>query len=211
MRQYSFLDAVIKEVDTGLRTLGGAMVSQRQNPADKVSHGSLSEKEKKQVVGFMRVNHSGEVAAQALYQGQALTTKSRTLQNTLRQSAEEEVDHLAWCQWRLQSLGSAPSVLAPLWYGGSFCLGALAGWCGDSWGLGFVAETEHQVTAHLDKHLKALPPQDLQTRAILQQMREDELAHATKAVSAGAKILPSFIQKTMGFLSKMMTKTSVWI
>jgi ubiquinone biosynthesis monooxygenase Coq7 len=202
------LDRLLYHIDQGVKTLGQPAVATRKNPAKDIAQAALSQQEKKKIAGLMRVNHAGEIAAQALYQGQALTARSNQVKQKMQQSAEEEVDHLAWCQERLQELGSHTSRLSVLWHSGAFCIGALAGWFGDGWSLGFVAETEHQVMQHLDRHLKKLPPQDLKSHAILQQMYLDEASHASKAIELGAKPLPAFIKKLMVLTSKIMTKTS---
>jgi ubiquinone biosynthesis monooxygenase Coq7 len=159
----------------------------------------------------MRVNHAGEVAAQALYQGQALTAKNKSVQDKLKQAAEEENDHLAWCRKRVNELGEQTSIFDPLWYAGSLTIGAAAGLAGDKWNLGFLAETEKQVVKHIDKHLEKLPPDDHKTRAILEQMHEDENQHATTAIEQGGAELPEPIKQGMQLVSKVMTKASFWI
>lgn len=208
----TFLDTFICEVDSALRTLmpPPKRVPNRASPAIAIAQSSLSTKEQNHVVGLMRVNHAGEVCAQALYQGQALTTKNSGIKIQMNQAALEETDHLAWCEARLSELGSQPSVLNPLWYGGSFLIGAMAGLVGDKVSLGFVAETERQVTAHLQKHLLNLPKDDLKTKAILEKMQEDESHHANQAIEAGAVELPLFIKGLMRTVSKIMTKSSYY-
>jgi ubiquinone biosynthesis monooxygenase Coq7 len=156
----------------------------------------------------MRINHCGEVCAQALYNGQALTAKNPQIKQALAQASKEETEHLAWCEKRIHELGSHTSLLNPLWYAGSFTLGALAGAIGDKWNLGFLAETERQVGAHLDKHLKELPSQDEKSRAILAQMKIDEAHHADTAVHLGAAELPQPIKSAMQQMSKVMTATT---
>lgn len=159
----------------------------------------------------MRVNHAGEVAAQALYHGQALTARSDTTRNMLLHAAEEEEDHLAWCEQRLRELDSQPSRLNPLWYAGSFAIGALAGAFGDRTSLGFVAETEKQVEGHIDEHLRRIPADDARSRAILEQMRTDEISHGSHARSAGAIKLPSPVRALMRHTARIMTRTAYWI
>lgn len=213
MRQLSLVDKLLCEVDTALRTLKVPKhrSSNRVNPGQEIVEPSLSTQEKRHVAGLMRVNHAGEVCAQALYQGQALTAQLTTVKAQMTEAALEEVDHLAWCEQRLYELDSRPSVLNPLWYGGSLLLGALAGLAGDRWSLGFVAETEHQVSTHLQQHLQHLPPQDLKTKAILAKMQDDEAHHADIAHAAGAAELPSFIKQFMQCVSKVMTQSSYYL
>lgn len=213
MRPLSLLDKCLCEIDTALRTLliPPKRQSDRKNPAQDVHESSLSLAEKQHVAGLMRVNHAGEVCAQALYQGQALTAKLTTIKEQMTTAAAEEVEHLAWCEQRLRELNSQPSVLNPFWYASSFLLGAFAGLAGDRWSLGFVAETEHQVTAHLQKHLTNLPPQDIKTKAILTQMQEDESHHAQVAHAAGAAELPAFVKQLMQTVSAVMTKSSYYL
>lgn len=159
----------------------------------------------------MRVNHAGEVAAQGLYQGQALTAKLNNIREKMQHAADEEIDHLVWCQQRLQELDSHTSYLHPLWYLGSFTIGAVAGLAGDKWSLGFVAETENQVSEHLASHQRKLPNDDLKSKAIITQMREDEIQHAKMAVSAGAADLPRGIKWLMTITAKVMTATAYWV
>lgn len=205
-RTYTPFDRVLMHLDTGLRTVFGApAVTERPNPAQAVPEAELSETERRHVGGLMRVNHAGEVAAQGLYQGQALTAKLPGVREKMERAALEENDHLAWCRQRLDELGDHTSYLNPIWYLGSVAIGAAAGLAGDRWSLGFVAETEHQVVAHLDRHLTELPEQDARSRAVLEQMREDEGQHATAALRAGGAALPGPIQKLMGLTSKVMT------
>ena len=172
---------------------------------------SLTLKEKKHVAGLMRVNHAGEVCAQALYQGQAITAQLTTVRAQMTIAATEELEHLAWCEQRLTELGSRPSVLNPLWYSGSFLLGAVAGLLGDRFSLGFVAETERQVTHHLEQHQRHIPPQDKKTMAILSQMQDDEQHHAETALAAGGIELPFLIKQLMHSTSKLLTKSSYYI
>lgn len=172
---------------------------------------ALSEREKREAAALMRVNHSGEVAAQALYHGQAAFARNAQTREMLLQAAREEADHLAWCQDRLRELDSRPSVLGPLWYAGSFAIGALAAALGDRVSLGFVAETERQVEGHIDSHLARLPPGDSRSRAILEQMRSDEIAHGANAVSAGGMELPAPVRGLMRRTARVMTFTSYWV
>jgi len=171
----------------------------------------FSEQEKKNIAGLMRVNHSGEVSAQALYQGQSLTCKNSEIKEKLQQAALEENDHLDWTKNRVHELGGHTSLLNPLWYGGSFAIGALAGAIGDKWNLGFLAETEQQVVKHLESHLDQLPGGDLRSRAILEQMKIDESKHATTAIENGAAELPPPVKKLMAAMSKVMTGTAYYI
>jgi ubiquinone biosynthesis monooxygenase Coq7 len=213
MSQLSLSDKLLCEIDTALRTLivPKHRSSNRVNPGEVIPEQSLSVQEKAHVAGLMRVNHAGEVCAQALYQGQALTAQLTEVKAQMIEAAAQEVDHLAWCEQRLCELGSQPSILNPLWYGGSLVLGALAGLAGDKWSLGFVAETERQVTKHLQIHQQHLPLQDIKTKAILAKMQDDEEHHAEVASAAGAAELPFFIKKLMQGVSKLLTKTSYYI
>ncbi len=212
MQRLTPLDNFIINFDRGLRTLvGQPLGTTRPNPAQTVPETELTDAEKHLSAQLMRVNHAGEVAAQALYQGQALTARSTAVRESMKQSAFEENDHLVWCQNRIQALNGRVSFLNPLWYMGSFSIGAMAGAVGDKWNLGFVAETEQQVVKHLEGHLQRLPAQDLKSRAILEQMKEDEAHHATVAIKAGGVPLPKSIRWTMGRVAKLMTKTAFWI
>ena len=212
MRHYSPFDQFIMSADTALRTLFGEPVTTaREYPADNIEDIDFSAQEKKHVSGLMRVNHSGEVSAQALYQGQALTSANEEIREKLREAAIEENDHLDWTKRRLEELGSHTSLLNPLWYGGSFAIGAFAGAIGDKWNLGFLAETEHQVVRHLDNHLNRLPPTDQRSRAILEQMKTDELKHATTAIEHGAAELPPPVKTLMAAMSKVMTTTAYYL
>ena len=213
MRTISFLDTLITEVDSALRTLipPPKRIPVRHSPAHEMADHPLSSSAKKHIAGLMRVNHAGEVCAQALYQGQALTAQLTHIKQQMAQAAAEEIDHLAWCEERLTELGSKPSVLNPIWYSGSLILGALAGLAGDKISLGFVAETERQVTAHLQRHLQGIPVDDKKTKAILERMQEDEEHHAALAVKAGAAELPHLIKLLMNAVSKLMTKSSYYL
>lgn len=207
MLDFTRLDKAIMHFDRMLRSNPLAnRAPNRPSPAENIpATDHLSDQERKLSVSLMRINHSGEICAQALYQGQALTARSQQQYNNLLQSAQEETDHLFWCKNRLQDLNGRPSLLNPIWYAGSFAIGALAGCAGDKISLGFLAETEHQVTAHIDRHLRKISYKDNKSRAVLQQMRIDELQHATQAESAGAAQLPVAIKFLMGFTSKIMT------
>lgn len=210
MRQFSYLDRAIQEVDMALRTLitPENRASKRETPGKTLPENPLTAAQKKHISGLMRVNHAGEVCAQGLYQGQALTAKLAKVRQQMIEAADEETDHLAWCEQRLRELGSNTTILNPLWYTGSLMIGALAGLAGDRISLGFVAETEHQVSAHLQKHLENLPAEDEKTRLILERMQEDERHHAEMAKDAGAITLPGFIRGLMQGVSRIMTKTS---
>jgi 3-demethoxyubiquinol 3-hydroxylase len=212
MRSYNSFDQLIINADTALRTLfGEPVITGRKYPADGISDADFSVEEKKHIAGMMRINHSGEVSAQALYQGQALTSRNKDIKEKLRLAALEENDHLDWTKNRLHELDSHASVLNPLWYGGSFALGALAGAVGDKWNLGFLAETEHQVVEHLESHLNKLPGGDLRSRAILEQMKVDEQKHATTAIESGAAALPPPVKTLMAAMSKVMTGSTYYI
>ncbi|WP_028449184.1 MULTISPECIES: 2-polyprenyl-3-methyl-6-methoxy-1,4-benzoquinone monooxygenase [Chitinibacter] len=202
------VDQLIGEFDTVLRTLAAPASSVRPHPDQGLPEAELSAEEKRHAAGLMRVNHCGEVCAQALYQGQALTARSDTAREALREAAHEEVEHLAWTRQRLDELGSHRSLLNPLWYAGSFAMGVTAGVIGDKWNLGFLAETERQVTAHLRSHLAQLPEQDAKSRAIVTQMAIDETSHAEQAVALGAAELPLPVATLMTATSKVMTTLS---
>lgn len=205
MRKYSFLDQIVSVVDRSVVTVFGSPVNGRETPGGALEEGALAAEQKRHSAGLVRVDHSGEVCAQALYLGQALTAHDQATREAMQQASEEENDHLVWCQQRLEELGSHTSYLNPIWFVGSLAMGMIAGVLGDRWSLGFVAETERQVTAHLDGQLKVLPPRDAKTAAILKQMREDEAAHATMACQAGAHELPGMVKRLMRGLSKIMT------
>jgi 3-demethoxyubiquinol 3-hydroxylase len=205
-RTYSSIDELIIHLDKGIRTVFGHPGSTgRPHPAAGIEEAALSEAERRVSAGLMRVNHAGEVCAQALYQGQALTARSALVQEKMAQSAGEENDHLLWCESRVEELDGHTSYLNPLWYLGSLSIGALAGLAGDRWSLGFVAETERQVVKHLQGHLLRLPPQDAKSRAIVQQMEEDEARHATVAIETGAAELPLVVKRGMSAGSRVMT------
>ena len=202
------VDSLIIEADKVLRTLFASQRSVRPHPDAGVPDAALSEAERKHVAGLMRVNHSGEVCAQALYQGQALTSRDPAIRDALREAAHEEVEHLAWTEQRLRELGSHTSWMNPLWYAGSLTLGVLAGKLGDRWNLGFLAETEKQVTAHLESHLDRLPGSDEKSAAIIRQMAVDETSHAHTAEALGAAQFPPLVKALMQQTSKLMTGLS---
>jgi len=204
-------DTLITEFDTGLRTLLAKPHSSRVHPDANIAEADLTESEKKQAGALMRVNHTGEVCAQALYSGQSLTSKSAKTTAALKQAAHEETEHLAWCESRITQLGSRTSLLNPLFYLGSFSLGAIAGAVGDKWSLGFVEETEKQVGAHLAGHLEKLPQADQKTRKIIEQMQEDEAKHANEAKEHGAAELPTPVKFLMKQVSKLMTSSSYYL
>lgn len=202
------LDKLIIEFDKGVRTLFASAHSRRPHPDEDVADAPLSDAERRHALGLMRVNHCGEVCAQALYQGQALTARKPEAREALREAAFEEIEHLAWTERRIRELGGRPSLFNPLWYTGSLAIGVAAGVLGDKWNLGFLEETEHQVGAHLDSHLQQLPPQDDRSRAIVAQMRDDELQHAQMAHDHGAARLPAPVRGMMKLSAKVMTGTS---
>ena len=208
MRQ---IDSLISEVDKALRVITGVATASRPNPAMKVPDGLLNDSERRHSAGLMRVNHVGEVCAQALYDSQRRYAKSETIRQQFAEAAREEEDHLAWTAQRLQELGSRPSLLNPLWYAGAYALGTIAARLGDAQSLGFVVETERQVEAHLASHLHDLPPQDEKSRAIVEQMRVDEVAHGAKAQVMGAAATPPIAQTAMRAMAKVMTKTAYYI
>jgi len=209
MRRYNNFDQLVINADTALRTLFGATpVSHRSYPADNIAEADFSDSEKKRIASLMRVNHSGEVSAQALYQGQSLTSRNEAIRQKLNTAAEEENYHLNWTKTRINELGGNTSLLNPLWYAGSFAIGAFAGAIGDKWNLGFLAETENQVVSHLQSHLDKLPGGDLRSRAVLEKMKQDEAKHATTAIENGAAELPPPVKKLMQAMSKVMTNTA---
>lgn len=205
----ALIDRFIIEFDTALRSVVGGAHAHRPTPGSDVQFTALLDvKEREHAAGLMRVNHVGEVCAQALYQSQKLVARNPEIRQMLDHSGQEEMDHLAWCETRLQELGSHTSYLNPIWYVGSFAIGLAAGLAGDKWSLGFVAETEKQVENHLESHLKKLPAEDERSRAIVDQMRVDEIEHGQAAISAGGAVLPEPIQKLMQAMSKVMTSTA---
>lgn len=210
-RQLSSLDRVLTEIDHALATaLGARAHAERANPAGDLPHASLDDSERRHAAGLMRINHTGEVCAQALYLGQAAVARDEATRRQLLDAAQEETDHLAWCHERLDELDSRPSLLNPLWYAGSYAIGLAAGLRGDGWNLGFVVETERQVEAHLGEHLAddGLPADDARSRAIVEVMKDDEARHAEHALAAGAKILPSPIPTLMRFAATAMKKVA---
>lgn len=208
-RQQSAADRLIAGADRILKTLVPRTVrAQRPSPGAGQAPAALDDRERHHIAGLMRVNHTGEVCAQALYQGQALTARLDTVRASMDQAAAEEIDHLAWCEQRLAELDSRPSVLNPLFYALSFGIGAAAGAIGDRVSLGFVAATEDQVCKHLREHLEEVPADDLRTRAILEEMLEDEAAHATRAHTAGALEFPGPVKALMTRASRLMTRTT---
>jgi ubiquinone biosynthesis monooxygenase Coq7 len=212
MRHYSRLDRVLNEVDKALRTVYVMPTPPaRDNPAKQHAQAELSNAEKNLAGRLMRINHTGEVCAQALYQSQALTAELPRVRDKMAQAAMEENDHLNWTETRLRELGTHTSYFNPLWYAGSFAIGAAAGLAGDKWSLGFVAETERQVVEHLNEHLLRMPENDKKTRSIMEQMREDENHHATTALKAGAAELPTPVKRLMRLVSKVMTRTTYWV
>lgn len=208
-RHYSPVDRLLLQADAALRTLlPFSGQPYRPSPGIVQPDAELNESDARHVAGLMRINHTGEVCAQALYQGQALTAKLPEVRNAMEQAADEEIDHLAWCEQRIRELGSRPSVLNPLFYGLSFGVGAMAGLISDRVSLGFVAATEDQVCKHLDEHLDQLPQEDRKSRAILEQMRLDEEQHSTAALEAGGLRFPAPVKFGMTLLSKVMTKST---
>lgn len=206
---FSFFDRCLIQFDQALRScVPGSNNARRSSPAGAGQEPELNATERKHAAGLMRINHSGEVCAQALYQGQAATAKLNDVRESMEQAATEEIDHLAWCEERLQQLDSQPSVLNPIWYTLSFGMGAVAGLAGDKWSLGFVAETEDQVCEHLQDHLEQLPESDTKSRAILSQMISDEKQHGDSAREAGGADLPPSIKRAMATMSALMKKTT---
>lgn len=205
------MDTLITEFDKGLRTLMAQPRSQRTHPDAAIADSDMSEAEKKQASALMRVNHTGEVCAQALYSGQALTAHSPHITTALQQAAQEETEHLAWCESRIKQLGGRTSLLNPLFYVGSFSLGVAAGILGDKWNLGFLAETEKQVGAHLASHLDKLPESDQKTRKIIEQMQADEAKHADVAMQQGGAELPAPAKFLMSKVSKLMTTSAYYL
>lgn len=205
------VDELIVAFDKGLRTVFAPAQSLRPTPGDEASRTALSEPQRALSAALMRVNHAGEICAQALYQGQALTARNPQAKAALEQAAQEETEHLAWTERRIAELGGRKSLLNPAWYAGSFAIGALAGLLGDRWNLGFLAETERQVVVHLEGHLQRLPVEDSRSRAIVEKMKEDEARHATSAIEYGASELPQPARAAMRLSSKVMTETAYWI
>jgi ubiquinone biosynthesis monooxygenase Coq7 len=207
-RHLSPADRALALADHCLRTLAAPARAQRRSPEPQTDSQPLTAEEAREAAALMRVNHVGEVCAQALYTAQALTSRSQALAATLRAAAQEEVDHLAWTRQRIDELGGRPSLLLPLWWAGAFGMGLAAGAAGDDWSLGFVVETERQVEAHLASHLERLPTGDAASRAIVAQMKVDEAAHADLAQTAGARALPDPIKQAMRLAARVMTRTA---
>ena len=207
---FSFVDQIISTVDHGLRSTFSKPNAKRISPAAALADDPIASNEelRQASAALMRVNHVGEVCAQALYQGQALTSSSDTVRSKMQQAAEEEIDHLNWCYQRIEDLDGRTSLFNPLWYIGSFTLGLGAGIAGDKWSLGFLAETEKQVVEHLHTHLKILPEEDTVSRAVVSQMAEDEAKHAEMAIESGAAELPQSIKDLMKLAAKVMTSIS---
>jgi len=211
-RDYTPTDRFLTGLDQAMRTVfGRPQTTERPNPADGVYDSELSASERKYAARLMRIDHTGEVCAQALYHGQALTARKPETRDSMARSAQEESDHLDWCARRIEELGDRKSFLNPFWYAGSFAIGAAAGLAGDKWSLGFVVETERQVESHLDGHLEDLPANDDRSRAILEQMKQDEIHHADVAQQAGSAELPFPVKLAMKLTSKMMTGSVYWI
>jgi len=205
-RNYNPADNLLMSLDQAVKTLFGKPdITERPNPAADIAETDLSEQDAQHIAGLMRINHTGEVCAQALYQGQAMTARLPKVRKSMERAAQEENDHLDWCHSRLRELDSHTSYLNPLWYAGSFAIGATAGLIGDKWSLGFVAETERQVVKHLDSHLQQIPEQDTRSRAILEQMKIDEQHHGETAQNAGGANLPAIVKNMMQASSKVMT------
>lgn len=202
------IDNFVLGIDRALKTISGGYTPQRANPGAAEAELEMDDAERQHAAGLMRVNHAGEICAQALYEGQALTAKSDAARQTLLEAAQEERDHLGWCRDRLQELDARPSVLDPLFYGASFVMGAVTGLVGDKVSLGFVEATEDQVVAHLDRHMESLPVADRKSRAIVDQMREDESRHGQEALARGGEEFPAPVKQAMTLLSKLMTETT---
>ena len=204
-RNFSSIDRFIAAIDEGLRvSTGEAPAPFRANPAADKASAELDDDQRRHVAGLMRINHTGEVCAQALYAGQAATDRDDATREAMQSAADEEIDHLSWCEDRLKELDSRPSILNPFWYAGSYAIGAVAGIAGDDWSLGFVKETENQVEAHLADHLEKLPESDARSQASLDQMKVDEAKHADMAEQAGARDLPPPIKRAMAFTAGVM-------
>jgi len=211
-RRLTPLDRLLASANNALRTVAApAGRSARPNPAEGIDENELTDDEKRHAAGLMRVNHAGEVAAQALYQGHAAVARDATVESRMQRAADEEFDHLAWCEQRINELGHDVSRLSPFWYAGAFVIGAASGVLGDKWSLGFIAETERQVCAHLDSHLESLPEQDTRSRAIVTTMRDEEEEHGDNAVEAGAADLPRPIKRLMRMTARVMTRTAYWV
>ncbi len=204
-------DALIPEFDKAMRAVFGNAPTRRRMPGANLPEAELSADEKRHVVALMRINHCGEICAQALYQGQAMASRDPAVRRELDHAAWEETEHLNWTETRIAELGGRKSLLNPLWYGGSLAIGIIAGKCGDAWSLGFLAETERQVEGHLEGHKARLPAQDRKSWEILEQMKQDEMRHADTAVRYGARDLPRPVKAAMKASSRVMTRLSYWI
>jgi len=211
MRHYSLQDRLFSSLQQALSILSNKPIAQRENPGLRYGEAKLSPQQIRHQIGLMRVNHAGEMAAQGLYQGQALTAKQAHTELHMKQAAQEEIDHLAWCQERLSELEGRTSYLDPLWYFGALLIGAVAGMAGDQWSLGFIAETENQVSSHLANHLAQCATEDRKTQSILMHMKNDEEQHARQAIAHGAAKLPNFIQLLMKCTSKIMVTTAYYL
>lgn len=208
-RNLTPLDRLLSGIDNALRTVAApAGKSPRPYPAAHVDEADLNEQQKAHAAGLMRVNHAGEVAAQGLYQGHAAVAKDQNIEAQMQRAADEEFDHLAWCERRIDELGERPSRLSPVWYAGAFAMGAASGIFGDKWSLGFIAETEKQVCDHLDSHLDRLPTNDERSRTIVTTMRDEEAEHGQNAVEAGAARLPRPLRHVMKLTARLMTTTA---
>lgn len=206
------LDKLVNVFDTGLRTVFAPAQASRACPQPETDdQAALTTEEKTHAAALMRINHVGEVCAQALYAGQALVSKEPAHVQALKHASQEEVDHLAWCEQRITALGGRKSLLNPLWFAGSFGLGVTAGLLGERWNLGFLAETEHQVSAHLESHLSQLPANDMASRAVVAQMKLDEESHAETATALGGAALPAPVKSAMRFASRVMTRTAYYV
>lgn len=211
-RNYSLLDKIVNNVDQSVTTLfGNPLSTGRMDPAKDKADQQMKANEKDLSARLMRINHTGEVCAQALYQGQAMTAQLQNVKENMNQAAAEENDHLIWCKQRIKELNSHTSYLDPLWYAGSYAIGATAGKIGDKWSLGFVAETENQVVKHLEGHLNKISSKDEKSRAIIEQMKKDELKHASNAIKGGGMPLPKPVKKLMQMSAKVMTTTVFWV
>jgi ubiquinone biosynthesis monooxygenase Coq7 len=205
-RQFTAIDRFLIGLDEAFRTINSSPArGSRPYPAEDVDETPMNEREKTHAASLMRVNHAGEVAAQGLYQGHAAVARNPNIEAQMRESANEELDHLAWCEKRIDELGASPSTLRPIWYGGAFAMGAASGIFGDKWSLGFIEETERQVSTHLSSHLDQLPENDHRSRKIVTQMRDEEEAHGAKAHAAGAAALPAPMTDAMRAIAKIMT------
>ncbi|HSW69605.1 MAG TPA: 2-polyprenyl-3-methyl-6-methoxy-1,4-benzoquinone monooxygenase [Gammaproteobacteria bacterium] len=211
-RDYTLLDKICLSADQAVRAIfAKPKTTERVYPGNDVPENNLTSEERKHAAALMRINHAGEVCAQALYHGQGLVSQRHDVKEKMQKAAIEEGDHLAWCHTRLTELGSHASYLNPVWYAGSFAIGLTAGLIGDQWSLGFLAETENQVVKHLENHLQALPENDQRSHKILFQMKQDEAHHRDDAIDSGAAILPQGIKKIMRFVSKIMVKTAYFV